>query len=149
MTEADFRAAIVAEARSWIGTPYRRNGRIKGVGSNCAQFLFGVALGAKVLPADSPEPRWFTEQFAVHEKDERLADYIKAYGGREITESKVGPGDIVLYQTGLSHGHAAIVIDWPEVVHTMPLLGCQLGRAGDGILGAKSRRYFTLWLEAD
>ena len=32
MTEAETRAAIVAEAMSWIGTPYHSHARIKGVG---------------------------------------------------------------------------------------------------------------------
>ncbi len=36
------RAAIVAEARSWIGTPHRHQASLKDVGCDC----FGLVLGA-------------------------------------------------------------------------------------------------------
>jgi len=32
MNEHTARQAIIAEARSWIGTPYLHHGRVKGVG---------------------------------------------------------------------------------------------------------------------
>jgi len=145
MTEAEFRAAIATEAESWIGTPYHPNGCIKGVGSNCAQFLFVVAQNAGVLPLDAPPPRWFTPQLATHSRDERLAEYVVAYGGREIPESAIGTGDIVLFKSGQAHGHAAIVLDWPRIIHCLPIHGCQFGAVDEGRLGAFSRRYFTLW----
>jgi len=144
MTETQFRAAITNAALSWINTPYRQCARIKGVGCNCAQFLFGVALEAGVIPADSPEPRWYTPQFATHQKEERLIEYVKAYGAVEVDAPK--PGDIVLYKTGRSHGHAAIVIEWPEkIIHALPPSGVQMGRSDEGRLGKFSQRYFTLW----
>lgn len=145
MTEAEFRAAIAAEAKTWIGTPYRGSCRMKGVGCNCAQFLFGVAKGAGVIPADSPEPRFFTAEFAAHTKEERVADYIRSYGGVEIPESAVKTGDIILYRNGQAHGHAAIVLDWPNVIHVMPGHGCQLGLVNEGRMGGLNRWYFTLW----
>lgn len=38
---------IVAEARTWIGTPWRHQARVKGVGVDCIGFVggVGVALG--------------------------------------------------------------------------------------------------------
>ena len=145
MTEQEFRSAIVAEARGWIGTPYHSCGGIKGVGVNCAMFLFGVASNAGVLAADAPQPRWYTPQLATNSKEERLIAYVTAYGAREIAEAEVRPGDIVLYKSGRAHGHAAIVTAWPEIVHALPIHGCQAGRIDEGRLGALARRYFTLW----
>ena len=37
-----FRAAIVAEARGWIGTPYRHQASLKGVGADCIGLVRGV-----------------------------------------------------------------------------------------------------------
>ena len=146
MTELEFRTAITTEALTWVGTPYRSCGRIKGVGVNCAQLLFGVALGAGVIPADSPEPKWYTAQLATHCKEERLVEYVKVYGGVEIKEEDIKSGDIFLYRSGQSHGHAAIVIEWPEkILHCLPTFGVQMGRADEGQLHAFTRRYFTLW----
>lgn len=148
MTEAEFRTAIVAEALTWIGTPYRVAGRVKGAGVNCAQLLYGVAKNS-VLP-DAPEPKWFSAQLTYHSKEERVAEYIMAYGAHEIEESEVRPGDIVLYKIGQAHGHAGIVIDWPgRMVHCTPPHGCYEGHGiKEGFLAAKHRRYFTLWKAA-
>jgi cell wall-associated NlpC family hydrolase len=146
MTELTFRTSIVTEALTWIGTPYKQCARIKGVGCNCAQLLFGVAMNAHAISPDSPEPRWYTPQLATHSREEKLIGYLLAYGAVEITEDRVKPGDLVLYKTGKSHGHAAIVIEWPEkIIHALPPRGTQLGRVDEGRLGQFSRRYFTLW----
>jgi cell wall-associated NlpC family hydrolase len=145
MTEQQFRSAIAAEAATWVNTPYHANGALKGVGINCAQFLFCVAKNAAVLPANAPLPRWYTPQLATNSKEERLVGYVNSYGATEITEAQVKAGDIVLYKTGKAHGHAAIVLDWPEIIHVLPGHGCQKGTVDEGKLGSFSRRYFTLW----
>ncbi len=145
MTEIEFRTAIATEALTWINTPYHANGTLKGVGINCAQFLFAVAKAAKVLPADAPLPRWYTPQLATNSKEERLVAYVTSYGATEVTEAEVKTGDIALYKSGQAHGHAAIVLDYPEIIHVLPIHGCQKGAVDEGKLGAMSRRYFTLW----
>ena len=38
----DIRAAILAEALSWVGTPYRHQGSRKGVGCDCLGLVLGV-----------------------------------------------------------------------------------------------------------
>lgn len=147
MTESEFRTAIVEEALTWRGTPYRKTGRFKGVASNCAQLLYGVARGAGAIPEDAPEPRWFSDQLPYHTKDERIIQYLLAYGAHEIEESELGPGDIVMYRTGQAHGHAAIVVEWPErIVHSVFPSGCCEGHGTrEGFLSGKGRRYFSLW----
>jgi cell wall-associated NlpC family hydrolase len=145
MTETEFRTAIATEAESWIDTPYNANGALKGVGVNCAQFLFCVAKAAGVLAADAPLPRWYTPQLATNSKEERLVSYVMSYGATEVNSAQVKTGDIVLYKSGQAHGHAAIVLDWPEIIHVLPIHGCQKGAVDEGKLGAYARRYFTLW----
>src|ERR1700748_1385569 len=102
MTEKEARAAVVAEAMEWRGTPYKLNGRIKGVGCNCAQLLYGVAIGSGAIPSKPPEPRWYSPQLHVHSKDERLIEYFKSYGAVQVKESEIQDGDIVLYRSGKS-----------------------------------------------
>ncbi|MFL5163197.1 MAG: peptidase P60, partial [Microvirga sp.] len=36
---------ILAEARSWIGTPYRHQASLKGIGCDCLGLLRGVWRG--------------------------------------------------------------------------------------------------------
>ena len=44
------RANVVAQARSWLGTPYQHQARCKGAGVDCAGLIIGVAhaLGASL-----------------------------------------------------------------------------------------------------
>lgn len=150
MTIEEQRQAVVSEALTWVGTPYKDTGRIKGVAVNCAQLLYGVAKNAGVLADDAPEPRWFSSQLPFHTKDERIVQYVMAYGAVEIEESEVQPGDIVMYKIGNAHGHAAIVIDWPtRILHCCSPNGCYEGHGvREGFLSGKHRRYFTLWKSA-
>ena len=37
------RTDIIIEARSWMGTPYRHQGRMKGIGADCAGIVIGIA----------------------------------------------------------------------------------------------------------
>lgn len=144
MTEDQFRAAIVTEARSWIGTPYRGVGCIKGAGVNCAMLLWGVAKGAGVIPTDTKAPQWYTPQLATHSKQERLIGYLVSYGAASVDSPKTG--DLVVYQSGQSHGHAGIVISWPnEIVHALPPQGVQMGRGDEGRLHAMKPAFYTLW----
>lgn len=145
MTEEEFRTAIAEEAKTWIGTPYHANGSVKGAGCNCAQFAYRVGKATGAIPADAPEPRWYTPQLSTHSKEERLIAYIQSYGGMEIAESEVRTGDLVAYKSGQAHGHVAIVLDWPTIIHLLPPHGCQMGTVNEGKLGSFSRRYFTLW----
>lgn len=41
--ETMWRSAAVYEARRWIGTPFRHQGRLRGQGVDCVGFLLGVA----------------------------------------------------------------------------------------------------------
>lgn len=144
MTELEFRTAITEEAMTWKGTPYRKTGRMKQVGCNCAQFVYGVVTGAGALP-NAQEPRWFTEQLAVHSKEERLLEYIKSYGGVEIEESDVKSGDLIVYKSGKGYGHCAIIISWPDIIHCLAPHGVQMGMFDEGRLHSFNRKYFTLW----
>jgi cell wall-associated NlpC family hydrolase len=57
------RAAIVAEARTWVDTPWKHQGRLKGVGVDCGGLIIGVgqALGLldfTVKPQYGRQPNW-------------------------------------------------------------------------------------------
>ena len=42
MTSEELDAAILAECRAWIGTPYRHQASVKGVGCDCLGLLRGI-----------------------------------------------------------------------------------------------------------
>lgn len=49
--QLELAAAVVAEARSWIGTPVKHQGRRKGVGADCLGLIEQVGLATGALPA--------------------------------------------------------------------------------------------------
>jgi len=53
VTNLPIRCSIIAEARSWIGTPYHHQAALKGVGYDCLGFVRGVwrAISVSTKPA--------------------------------------------------------------------------------------------------
>ena len=65
------RAEIVRCARTWIGTPFHHQGRLRGVGVDCAGLVIEVAREMEIADVDvlgygrQPDPRAF--RAALHE----------------------------------------------------------------------------------
>jgi len=110
------RARIVEEAKSWIGTPYRGWSCIKGPkgGTDCGQFLYGVFRACGLLPAVDL-PKDYSLQISQHRASSEYLDLVDKYF-RDIPESEVQPGDLVVYKIGHAYAHAAIVVNWPGYV---------------------------------
>ena len=147
MNETEGRAALLKTAVLWLRTPYvEGNACLRGAGANCATLMYGIARDAGVLPPGMPEPRWYSPQLHVHSREERLISSVLACGCVEITEGQVKPGDVIAYLTGKSHGHLAMVIEYPrKIIQTHKATGCQYGHAHEGRLAGCMRKYFSLW----
>jgi cell wall-associated NlpC family hydrolase len=117
MTEAETRAAIVAEAKSWLDTPYHHRARLKGVGVDCAQLPAAVYEAVGLIPNLQPE---YSPQWMMHRDEERYLEWVRPYV-REITRKKLLPGDFVMWRFGRAYSHSAIVIDPPVVIHAVAL----------------------------
>ena len=108
------RAALIAEARSWIGTPYHHQAALKGVGCDCIGLIRGIyaAFGGVVeLPADY-SPSWH-----LHRAEERLRDGLDRYG-TEVPLLSARPGDILLFGIGKGPAaHGAVLIEGAVIIH--------------------------------
>lgn len=111
--EREQREDVVAAALAWERTPYHHEARVKGAGVDCAQFLYAVFVeDAQVLaPFTLPSYR---PQYGLHRSDEVYLEWIQHYG-RPVQQAR--PGDIVTYKFGRVVSHAAIVLDWPSIIH--------------------------------
>lgn len=49
------RTAVIEEARGWVGTPYRHQAVLKGVGSDCVGLIRGVGVAVGAMPARDDE----------------------------------------------------------------------------------------------
>lgn len=88
------RAAVVAEARSWIGTPYLHQASLKGVGCDCLGLVRGVW---RSIFGDEPEaPPAYSRDWAEALARETLAEAA----GRHMVPvalKDIKPGDVLLY----------------------------------------------------
>jgi len=110
------RSAIVAEARAWIGTPYRHQASLKGVGCDCLGLVRGVwraLLG--VEPQAAPA---YSRDWAEATGAEALADAARRHL-IEIATDDFAPGDVLLfrYRDRFPAKHAAIVGAPTTMIH--------------------------------
>lgn len=114
MTEAEGRAAIVAEALTWLHTKYHHRAKLKGVGVDCAQFVLAVYVNAGLIEDfDTGE---YPQDWHIHRDIERYLPVVMRFGAM-IPVSRVGPGDVLLFKVGRVYSHGAIVTAWPQVIH--------------------------------
>ncbi|MEA2953367.1 MAG: hypothetical protein QOJ96_2887 [Alphaproteobacteria bacterium] len=116
MTPTLTRAAIVAEARAWIGTPYRHQASLKGVGCDCLGLVRGVwraVLGAE--PEGVPP---YAADWAEASSGEPLAEAALRHLVA-IDLADIAPGDVLLFRwrPGLTAKHAAIATARECMVH--------------------------------
>ncbi len=102
-----WRLNIIAEARSWKGTPYQTKGRIKGVGVDCGGLLHVCYSKLTQLP---PFPQDYAADWALHsEGPELYLDFITPF---VVEVKKPVPGGIALFKVAHRFAHAAIVTEW-------------------------------------
>lgn len=141
MTEAEERAAVVAEAKTWLRTPYHHRARVKGHGVDCAQLLVEVFSNAGVIAKfDTGE---YPNDWMLHRGEERFLGWIEKYARVVITPPL--PGDIVMWKYGRSFSHGGIVTSWPEIIHAFIRERCViLGDATKGDLSIHDRVIYRL-----
>ena len=104
----------VAEAKTWLNTPYHHMGKIKGVGVDCGQFLIAVFENIGHLKPGEVNPGYYPPDWHLHRDEERYLGWIKSRC-RKVTEAE--PGDIALFKFGRCVSHGGIVIAWPRIIH--------------------------------
>ena len=98
------RDSIVAEARTWIGTSFHHQGRLKGVGVDCAGLIIGV--GNKLGLTDYHKP----PRYGRHPTNRELRDECDAALDRRADYELV-PGNIVLIAIEVEAQHLGILTE--------------------------------------
>lgn len=110
------RGAILAEARDWIGTPYRHQGSAKGAGCDCLGLVRGVW---RALYGGEPEAApAYTPDWAERCGAETLLDAARRHM-TEIAFADALPGDVLLFRMDAQSPvkHAAILDEEARIVH--------------------------------
>ena len=151
--ESKERLDVVTEAKTWVGTPYHSNALIKGKkgGTDCAMFLVGVYANAGLISKDF-DPRPYPPQWHVHRSEEKYLAYMLQFVKENAgpPEHMPLPADIVMFKVGLAFAHAAIVIEWPNVIHAVGgsmvfIEDISKNTTGKRALWTIPKRYFSYW----
>jgi cell wall-associated NlpC family hydrolase len=104
--------AIISTARTWLGTPFRHQARIKHRGIDCFGFIMGVAReldlrdkhGAPAASHDETTYNRMPSGTFVLRKLESMFD--------EVAIKDAKPGDLALFTVAGNPQHLGILTDW-------------------------------------
>ncbi len=89
-------ARALAEARGWIGTPYRHQASARGAGCDCLGLLRGVW---RALYGEEPEPvPPYTPDWSEPGREERLWAAALRHLAPRPPEAAPAPGDVLLFR---------------------------------------------------
>lgn len=102
------RSQFVAEARTWIGTPYQHQGRLKGIACDCIGLVIGTAraLGLTDYDIDGYGKR----------PDGSLRPVMETQL-ETIPLDQAQAGDVVLFAWDTHPLHVGILTDETHVIH--------------------------------
>jgi cell wall-associated NlpC family hydrolase len=138
------RRAVVAEAISWLGTPYHHQACVKGVGADCAQMPLAVYAAAGLIPETAVgdySPQWF-----LHRSAELYLAWVERFA-REVAPQQIGPGDFAVWRFGRTFSHGAVIADWPRIIHASApdACVCWADATRDADLARRSVRFFSVF----
>lgn len=111
--EQKLREAIVAEAYSWLRTPYVHQANVKGAGVDCAMLLVEVYRAVGIVGADL-DPRPYEPEWYLHQGEERYLDGIASFA---YPVEQPLPGDIQVFRFGRTAAHGAIIVSDELMLH--------------------------------
>jgi NlpC/P60 family putative phage cell wall peptidase len=144
--EGEARAAVVAEARSWLGTPYHHAADVKGAGVDCAMLLVRVYCDLGLVEPFDPRP--YTRDWFLHRSEERYLGFLLAHS-HEVRALR--EGDIVLFRIGRCYGHGGIVTGTKPltVIHAFATTRCVvedvIARSAELSERLKTAKFASYW----
>jgi cell wall-associated NlpC family hydrolase len=144
--EAKERAAVVAEVRSWIGTPYHNCADVRGVGVDCGMLLVRVFVDTGICAPFDPRP--YPIDWHLHRNEERYLGFIF---DRAAAVTAPQPGDVMVVRYGRCYSHGGVVTNAAPltIVHAFFPAGRVLEEAigHNSVLcdAARKPRFFSHW----
>ena len=108
-------SAVVAEARLWLGTPYRHQGAVRGAGCDCLGLIRGIWRDLYGAEPEAVPP--YSRDWAERGDDERL--WRAAL--RHMLPGGGAAGDVVLFRMrkGAVAKHLGIQSSAERFIHAM------------------------------
>ena len=118
----DVGARAVAEARLWLGTPYRHQGSLRGVGCDCLGLLRGVWRGLYGAEPEAPPPYTATWAESAPVGRDPLAEaaarhLVRLTGPPASHEPEAGDVLLFAFRRHLPARHCAIATGDGTMIH--------------------------------
>lgn len=109
------REAAVREARLWIGTPYRHQASVRGVGCDCLGLVRGVW---RALRGEEPEPlEPYAPDWALGGGDRLIEAARRHFVETPLDEAEAGDVLMFRWRDGLPASHAGVLTAADHMVH--------------------------------
>ena len=129
-----WRSAVIAEAETWLKTPWHHNARVRGAGVDCGQHIIGSYIGAGLV--EHFETGAYPADWMLHQAQERYLEWVERY--LDPVDAPL-PGDVAAWRYGHCFSHGAIVVEWPLIIHAYRPEGMVV--YGDATKGALAREH--------
>jgi cell wall-associated NlpC family hydrolase len=139
--EAEQRAQVVQEARSWLLTPYHHHARIKGVGVDCAQLLAAVFEEVGLVPAI--DTGFYPHDWHLHRGEEMFSAWLQKYA--KPGNGTPQPGDVCLWRYGRTMSHGSICAGDGLFIHAYLGLGVILSGSHEEPLIGRDMQHWSFW----
>jgi cell wall-associated NlpC family hydrolase len=121
------REQVVAEALSWLDTPYHPTGAmVKGAGCDCGSILYAVWHACGLIPAEEIglfSPDWFANTSEEVYMQRVLRHAYKIAEGISYATLDAAPGNIALTRhdpgSRVRFNHGGLIVKWPTVIHAV------------------------------
>ena len=140
------RAAVVAEARRWVGTPYHICADVRGAGVDCGMLIVRCFVDTGLCAPFDPRP--YAADWHLHRSEERYLGFVF---DRTAEVERASPGDVVVFRWGRCYSHGGIVTaaEPLSLVHAFQPAGRVLEEAVTQNARlchlARAPRIFSLW----
>ena len=119
MEHKELREAVVAEARTWLGTPFQHQGRVKGPGIDCIGLIYMLAKKYELGETSMAvlKKSGFTGYAKVPKRGQMRSmctEYLK-----QIRYEERLAGDVFLIRIGRLEGHVGLYTGDNTVIHAM------------------------------
>ena len=111
---------LFIEARSWLGTPYHHQAKVKGIGVDCCNFILAIAENCGLVDCIQLEP--YNLQWHLHSREEKMLHLLEKYGCTSIDVDLKepwdwAPGSILCLRYGRACSHLALVLPGLNIIH--------------------------------
>jgi NlpC/P60 family putative phage cell wall peptidase len=108
---------VVVSARGWIGTPYRHQGSLKGVGCDCLGLVRGV--WRELYGAEPEMPPAYQPDWAERGTEDALMAAATRHFGPAVPREAMASGDLLLFRwrPGMPAKHAGILSKADRFIH--------------------------------